>query len=163
MKKKSGKAKPKSNEVRLGPVDNRRLGKATGLKEKILSLGSSVSGLMGVFSSYAVCHTVCTAAIALLAIIGIIVTGMPLLFLQSVAVPFWTAAVILFAVLLFLKLRKMGCLSGNMLTLNAGLIVFATPLQPLQQFSLLFRVAGSALILAAAVMLIGSRIKVRVT
>lgn len=145
MKKKSGK-QPKS----------------TGLKEKILSLGSSVSGLMGVFSSWSVCHTVCTAAIALLALVGITVTGMPLLFLQSLAVPFWTAAVILFAVLLFLKLRKMGCLSGRMLTLNAGLIVFATPLQSLQQFSLLFRLAGGALIVAAVVMLVGSRIKVRV-
>ncbi len=145
MKKKSGKQ-----------------AKSTGLKEKILSFGSGISGLMGVFSSWTVCHSVCTAAIALLAIIGITVTGMPLLFLQSVAVPFWTAAVILFAVLLFLKLRKMGCLSGKMLTLNAGLIVFATPLQPLQQFSLLFRVAGSVLILAAVVMFVRSRIRVRV-
>ncbi len=131
----------------------------TGLKEKLLSFASSLSGLMGVFSSWTVCHNVCTAAIALLAIIGITVTGMPLLFLQGVAVPFWTAAVILFAVLLFLKLRKMGCLSGRMLTLNAGLIVFGTPLQPLQQFSLLFRIAGGALILAAAVMLIRSRLR----
>src|SRR3989338_7509584 len=133
--------------------------KSTGVKEKILSATSSASGLMGVFSSWTVCHNVCTAAIALLAIIGITVTGMPLLFLQSVAVPFWSAAVILFAVLLFLKLRKMGCLSGRMLALNAGLIVFGTPLQSLQQFSLLFRVAGGALILAAAIMFISSKVK----
>ena len=81
-----------------------------GLKENIVSAISGFSGLMGVFSSWTVCHNVCTAAIALLAIIGITVTGMPLLFLQSVAVPFWTAAVILLIVLLILKWRKMGCL-----------------------------------------------------
>lgn len=138
-----------------------KLAKAKGLKAKSLSIISSASGLMGVFSSWTVCHNVCTAAIALLAIIGITVTGMPLLFLQSVAVPFWTAAVILFAVLLFLKLRKMGCLSGRMLTLNAGLIVFGTPLQSLQQFSLLFRIAGGALVLAAIVMFISGRIRIR--
>lgn len=143
----------------VSAMKKKKLAKAAGLKEKILSLTSSLSGLMGVFSSWTVCHNVCTAAIALLAIIGITVTGMPLLFLQGVAVPFWTAAVILFAVLLFLKLRKMGCLSGRMLALNAGLIVFGMPLQPLQQFSLLFRIAGGALILAAAVMLIRSRLR----
>lgn len=144
-----------------GKQAGRHLAKAKGLKEKSLSIISSASGLMGVFSSWTVCHNVCTAAIALLAVIGIAVTGMPLLFLQGVAVPFWTAAVILFAVLLFLKLRKMGCLSGRMLTLNAGLIVFGTPLQPLQQFSLVFRIAGGALVLAAIAMFISGRIRTR--
>ncbi len=134
-----------------------KIKKATGLKEKILSLTSSFSGLMGVFSSWTVCHNVCIALIALLAIIGITVVGMPLLFLQKVAVPFWTVAVILFAVLLALKMRKMGCLSGKALTLNAGLIVFGMPLQSLQQFSLLFRVAGGAIILAAVAMFISGR------
>jgi len=71
-----------------------KLAKAKGLKERFLSIISSASGLMGVFSSWTVCHNVCTAAIALLAVIGITVTGMPLLFLQGVAVPLWTVAVI---------------------------------------------------------------------
>ncbi|MBI2580451.1 hypothetical protein HYV85_01450 [Candidatus Woesearchaeota archaeon] len=119
------------------------------MKEKILSATSSASGLMGVFSSWTVCHNVCTAAIALLAIIGITVVGMPLLFLQKVAVPFWTAAVIIFAVLLFLKLRKMGCLSGKALTLNAGLIVAGTPFQAAQQFSKLLWIVGGVLTLTA--------------
>lgn len=135
--------------------------KATGIKEKSVSIISSASGFMGVFGSWTVCHNVCTAAIAILAVIGVTVTGMPLLFLQSVAVPLWTAAVILFAMLLFLKLRKMGCLSGRMLTLNAGLVVFGTPLQPLQQFSLLFRIAGSVLIVTAIVMFVSSRVRIK--
>lgn len=125
--------------------------------ERLAGVGSGLGGLMGVFSSWAVCHNVCTAAIALLAIIGITVTGMPLLFLQSVAVPLWTAAVIILAVLLLLKWRKIGCLSGRALLLNSGLIVFATPLQQLQDFSLAFRAAGAAMALAAAFMLIKGR------
>lgn len=119
-----------------------------GLKENIASAISGFSGLMGVFSSWAVCHNVCTAAIALLAIIGITVTGMPLLFLQSVAVPFWTAAVILLIALLVLKWRKMGCLSGKMLLLNSGLVVMGTPFGT--QFRQLFWLVGGALVLAAA-------------
>ncbi len=132
---------------------------ATGMKERIMSATSSASGLMGVFSSWTVCHNVCTAAIALLAIIGITVVGMPLLFLQKVAVPFWTVAVILFAVLLALKMRKMGCLSGKALTLNAGLIVAGTPFQSVKQFSYLFWVAGGIMVLTAAILLIRDRLR----
>ncbi|HIG98634.1 TPA: hypothetical protein HA231_04390 [Candidatus Woesearchaeota archaeon] len=131
----------------------------TGLREKALSAASGLSGLMGVFSSWTVCHNVCTAAIALLAIIGITVAGMPLLFLQSVAVPFWTAAVLIFAVLVALKLKGMGCLSGNALMLNGGLILFGMPLQSLQGFILLFRLAGSVLILAAVARYVSSRFR----
>src|SRR3989338_2126341 len=131
----------------------------TGLREKALSAASGLSGLMGVFSSWTVCHNVCTAAIALLAIIGITVAGMPLLFLQSVAVPFWTAAVLIFAVLVALKLKGMVCLSGNALMLNGGLILFGMPLQSLQGFILLFRLAGSVLILAAVARYVSSRFR----
>lgn len=118
-------------------------------KEKLLSLGSGLSGIMGVFSSWAVCHNVCMAAIALLAVLGVTVTGMPLLFLQDVAVPLWTLAVVIFAILLFLKVRKMGCLPGKALLLNAGLIVAGTPFKsamPPQAFW----IVGGSLVLAAA-------------
>ncbi|MBI2141288.1 hypothetical protein HYU16_02585 [Candidatus Woesearchaeota archaeon] len=134
---------------------------ATGLKEKILSATSSASGLMGIFSSWTVCHNVCTAAIALLALIGVTVVGMPLLFLQKVAVPFWTAAVILFGILLLLKLRKMGCLSGKALMLNAGLIVAGTPFQAAQQFNLIFWTAGGALVALSVILLIKDKIAVK--
>lgn len=131
---------------------------ATGLKERIMSATSSASGLMGVFSSWTVCHNVCTATIALLAIIGITVVGMPFLFLQKVAVPLWTAAVILFAVLLVLKMRKMGCLSGKALTLNAGLIVAGTPFQAAQHFSLVFWATGGALVALSVILLIKDKL-----
>ncbi len=129
--------------------------KASDLKEKILSAGSGISGLMGVFSSWTVCHNVCTAAIAILALIGITVTGMPLLFLQSVAVPFWTAAVLILAVLLLLKWRKMGCFSGKMLLLNAGLVVMGTPFAA--SFRWLFWMVGGALALAALFLFVRKR------
>lgn len=132
--------------------------KKKGIKEKALSAASGLSGLMGIFSSWTVCHNVCTAAIALLAVIGVVVTGMPLLFLQKVAVPFWTAAVIIFSVLLFLKLRKMGCLSGKMLALNAGLIVMGTPFAGLQRFSAVFYVVGGAITMTAVVMLVRAKL-----
>ncbi|MBI2145031.1 hypothetical protein HYU18_01775 [Candidatus Woesearchaeota archaeon] len=143
--------KPKGKAIRSG--------QKASLRERLLSVGSGASGLMGIFSSWAVCHNVCTAAIAFLAVMGVTVTGMPLLFLQSVAVPLWTAAVALLVVLLILKIRKMGCLSTNALMLNGGIIIFGMPLQALQDFILFFRLAGGAVILVAAARLLKTRLK----
>lgn len=131
----------------------------TGLKEKFLSVISSLGSVMGVFSSWTVCHNVCTAAIALLAVIGITVTGMPLLFLQSVALPFWLAGLGLFFVLLSLKILRMGCLSSKALIFNGGLLLFATPIASLQKFSVIFRVVGGVIVLFAVIAYIDGRIR----
>ena len=131
------------------------------MRDRAMSGLSGFSGLMGVFSSWTVCHNVCTAAIALLAIIGITVVGMPLLFLQKVAVPFWTAAVLLLGVLLVLKAKKMGCISGNALMLNAGLIVVGTPFQAAKQFSYALWSIGGALVVVSLISMLKGRTKVK--
>ena len=126
--------------------------KLIALKERIISSISSISGLSGIFSSYSVCHSICMTAISLLSIIGITVAGMPLLFLQQVALPIWIFAVVLFGVTLILYYKKRHCMPKNMLTLNFGLLVIGTPFVQDTGFKLYFWVAGGIIAAAAIIM-----------
>ncbi len=57
-------------------------------KMKATGIIGSFSSILGVAGLYNVCHTICQVLIAVLAIIGITVTGMPLAFLQNYRLPF---------------------------------------------------------------------------
>lgn len=110
-------------------------------KEKLLSLSSSASGIMGFLGSYQVCHNICLGVIAVLAAMGIVLTGMPLLFLTKVAIPFWLAAVALLGISIFLYVKK-HCINRNLLIFNTGLLIAAVPFPSLQKFALLFWIGG---------------------
>lgn len=127
------------------------------LKEKLIGASGSLSGATGFLGSYQVCHNACMSLIALLSFLGIAVAGMPLLFLTKVAVPFWTAAVILLLVTLWLYVKK-RCVSGKLLVFNSGLIVAGTPFRQLQQFSLLFWSVGGALVGLSLFLLVKGRL-----
>ena len=62
------------------------------IKEKVMGATGSVSGVASVFGSWQVCHNICLGLIAVLAVLGVTVTGMPLLFLTKWAIPLWTIA-----------------------------------------------------------------------
>ncbi len=115
------------------------------LKAKLASISSSVSGVMGFLGGYQVCHNICLGLIALLSIIGITLVGMPLLFLQKVAIPFWTAAVILFAITLALYFKK-KCISKNLLMLNSGIIMVGIPFKAVQSYLTIFWIIGGTLV-----------------
>lgn len=119
--------------------------KAKSVKERIVAVSGSLSGITSFLGSYQVCHNVCMSTIALLSLIGITVVGMPLLFLTKVAVPFWTAAValLLITVLIYVKKR---CVSEKLIIFNSGLIVAGVPFQPFQKSSLILWSVGGALV-----------------
>ena len=119
------------------------------LKEKLIGLGGSLSGVTSFLGSYQVCHNLCMSVIALLSILGITVAGMPLLFLTKVAIPFWIAAVIMLGIMGYFHI-KMKCVSGKLLVFNSGLIIAGVPFAPLNQHPLLMWVIGGALALSAA-------------
>ncbi|MEK6904404.1 MAG: hypothetical protein AABW87_02305 [Nanoarchaeota archaeon] len=123
---------------------------------KSFTFGSIASSFLSFLGGYQVCHNICLGIVAVLAVIGITVTGMPLLFLTKVAVPFWIVAVVLFAVTLAIYLKK-KCLSKNIMILNAGFIVAGVPFESLQQYNYLFWIAGSVLILTAIILFIKKR------
>ena len=115
------------------------------IAEKFSSATSNLSGITSFLGGYQVCHNICIGIIALLSIIGITVVGMPLFFLTKVAVPFWIAAVVLFAISLTLYLKK-KCISKNLLTFNVGLLIAGIPFSNIQKSAPVFWVIGGAVV-----------------
>lgn len=131
------------------------------IKERCLAAGGSFSGIFGFLGSYSVCHNLCMSIIAILAGIGITLKGMPLLFLQKIAMPFWIGAVTILLILIILKIKKRRCISTNNLVFNSGLIVAGIPFRPLEQYSSLFWFGGGALILTSISIFIKAKLKER--
>ena len=111
-------------------------------KEKIVEAGSALSAGTSILGSYQLCHSLCMSAIALLSIIGITVTGMPLLFLTKVAVPFWIAGVSLLVIMLMLWQYKILHFSSKLVLANAGLLVAGIPFESVASFQKLFWILG---------------------
>lgn len=128
------------------------------LKEKIIGMTGSISGITSILGSWQVCHSICLGIIALLAIIGITVAGMPLFFLTKVAVPFWIVAFILLLIIIGLYIKK-KCISRNLIIFNSGLITIGTPFQSLQSFSKFFWVIGGTLVIISIGLFIKNKIK----
>ncbi len=128
------------------------------LKEKVIGATGSVSGAASALGSWQVCHNICLAIIALLAIMGITITGMPLLFLTKIAIPIWIIAVILFIIILSIYIKK-KCMSKNLIVLNSGFIIAGIPFQPLQKFSVIFLIAGGLLIVTAIFLFVKEKIQ----
>ncbi|MBI5072208.1 hypothetical protein HZA99_00150 [Candidatus Woesearchaeota archaeon] len=105
-----------------------------GVKEKILSASGSISGTASILGSWQICHSVCLGIIALLSVMGVVVVGMPLLFLTKIAVPMWILAAVLFAITVGIYLKK-KCISPAVLFLNAGLLIAGIPFQAVQSFA----------------------------
>ena len=118
------------------------------IKEKLLGATGSVSGSLSFLGSYQVCHNACLALVAFLTFLGFAVAGMPLLFLTKVAVPFWTAAFLLFVLTVFLKYKKMMHISDKVILLNSGLIIAGIPFQQVQQFNYIFWIIGGVLVIS---------------
>lgn len=129
------------------------------ITEKAATLSSSLSGTLSFLGGYQVCHNVCLGIIALLAIIGITVVGMPLLFLQKVAIPFWTVAVLLFGVTLALYFKK-KCISKNLLVLNSGIIMAGIPFKAVQNYRVMFWIVGGTLVVLSLLFYIKGKIAI---
>lgn len=127
------------------------------VKERLVSISSSFSGLMSFLGGYQVCHNICLGIIALLSIIGITVVGMPLIFLTKVSIPFWIAAVLLFGVTLIFYF-KMKCISKGLLLFNAGVIIAGVPFKSVQDYSPVFWIIGGSLVLISILVFIKNKI-----
>ncbi len=128
------------------------------MKGKAAGVVGSVSGAASILGSWQVCHSVCLGLIALLSVVGITVTGMPLLFLTKIAVPLWIIAVALLGIVVYLYV-KLHCISRNLVILNSGLIIAGTPFQAVQQYQPAFWITGGGVALAGIAFFVKSRIK----
>ena len=111
------------------------------IREKLSVAGSGFSGIASLLGSYNVCHSVCMSAIAVLAVIGITVQGMPLAFLLPYATPLWLIALALTAFTAYNYFRK-KCVPWQALSFNTGILIAAIPFAELQQFQLYFIAIG---------------------
>ena len=128
------------------------------IKEKIIGATGSVSGVTSILGSWQVCHNICLGVVALLGILGITVIGMPLLFLTKLAVPFWSAAVILLIITIALFIKK-KCISKNLIILNSGLIIMGIPFQKLQLFSPIFWIVGGLLVITSIIFFVKDKMR----
>ncbi len=118
------------------------------IKEKIIGATGSVSGVASILGSWQICHNVCLGIIALLAILGITVIGMPLAFLTKLAIPFWTIAFVLLLVIIGIYIKK-KCISKNLIMFNSGLIIAGIPFQFLDSFRILLWIIGGVLVITS--------------
>ena len=116
------------------------------LKEKILLRINTVTGSLGFFSGYQVCHSICLSVIAFLSIFGITLNFLPFLFLQKYNLLFWSIAFVLLILSLILYLLKPKCISKNAIIFNAGVIVAGIPFKEVESFQIIFWSAGILLI-----------------
>jgi len=93
---------------------------------RLAAAAGSASGAASILGSWQVCHNVCLGLVAMLAVLGITVSGMPLAFLTTVALPIWWIAVALLALTSYLYLSR-RCISRGLIVLNAGLIIAGAP------------------------------------
>lgn len=128
------------------------------IKERVIGASGSVSGLASILGSWQICHNICLGIVALLAIIGITVTGMPLLFLTKLALPLWTLALFLLGITLLLYAKK-KCISRNLIVINTGLIIAGVPFQSVQPFIAVFWVIGGIIALSGIVLFVKEKIQ----
>ncbi len=129
------------------------------IKEKFLAFGGSFSGVLSFLGSYQICHNLCMILITILAGIGIVLKGMPLLFLQKVATPFWTVAVLILFILIFLKLKNKVCVSNNNLFFNSGLIIVGFPFRLFGNYLIYFWVIGVVITLLSIIIFVRSKFR----
>jgi len=128
------------------------------IKEKLSSIGSIFSSSLSFLGGYQVCHSVCLGIISALSIIGITVTGMPLFFLQSVAIPFWIAAVVLLMITLLFYIKK-KCISLNLIIFNTGIIIAGTPFAAAQKYNIFLWIIGGLFVLISIILFSRSKIR----
>lgn len=124
-------------------------------KETAISATNATMGGMSIFSSYNVCHSACTAAIAVLSLFGVFVTGMPLFFLTKYQIYFWTIgiAMLIVATVLYFKMNK--CISKHILLANFGLLFAGFPFA--KNYFTFFMIAGFAITIFAIALYFAER------
>ena len=128
--------------------------------ERAAAITGSLSGVSGLFSSWQVCHSICLWVISLLALVGVTLTGMPLLFLTKISRPLWIMAVILLGVTVYMYVKK-KCISFALILFNAGLIIAGTPFSFAQENQIIAWTIGGTISLAALSFYVIERIQSR--
>jgi len=119
------------------------------MKERILNLFSSVSaGFATLGSSFQLCHSLCLGLMAVLATLGIVIAGFPLLFLFQYNIYFWSFAIALLIPTVIMYIYR-KCLSRNLLLFNIGIVIAGTPENFTLSIQPIFWIVGGILVAIA--------------
>ena len=75
-------------------------------EDKRVRYASIATSTATLISAHNVCHSLCLGLIAFLAAFGIVLTGMPLAFLQDYNIYFWTMAFITMVIMLIMIFKN---------------------------------------------------------
>ena len=136
---------------------------AVTLKTRLLGSGGTTSGVLGgIGSIHNVCHSLCMALVSILAVFGISMNILPLMFLQTYQMYFWLGALVftLASLHFYLQQRLHVARDRNLLFINVGLLLFGLPFHQLADYMDFFRFAGGSLaIIGLFLILFGKRFK----
>lgn len=128
-----------------------------GLKQRMVGITGSLSGVTSVLGSWQVCHTICLGLVGALGLIGITISGMPLFFLTTIAVPVWSMAAFLLAITVYLHVRK-KCLPRSLLLFNSGILIAGIPFASLSQSRPVFWIVGGLIAAGGVALFIRQKI-----
>ena len=115
------------------------------IREKVPAVSSISSALASFAGSYTICHNICLALIAGLAIIGVTVVGMPLEFLQAWTIPLWGLGIAMFGMASYFYFQK-KCISKHLMRTNAGVLIAAVPFSFIEPVQIVFWVVGFGIV-----------------
>src|SRR3990167_1870443 len=108
------------------------------------SIATGTTGAASIISAHNVCHAVCLGVVAVLSLFGIALSSTALMFLQDYNLLFWSMGLFFLLISAALYVR-LGCVSTNAMTANAGIIIAGVPFFPSAQVA--FWIVGGAIFL----------------
>jgi hypothetical protein len=109
---------------------------------------SSTSGFLSILGGWQICHNICLGLLAILSSIGIVLSGMPLLFLNQYAVYIWSFALAMFLVSIAFY-AKFRMPEKHLLAFNLAMLTAGVPFGEVQDSIQLFWAIGIAILLYA--------------
>ena len=113
-------------------------------KGKLGSIATGTTGAASIISAHNGCHAVCLGVVAVLSLFGIALSSTALMFLQDYNLLFWSMGLLFLLISAALYVR-LGCVSTNAMTANAGIIIAGVPFFPSAQVG--FWIVGGAIFL----------------
>ncbi|MBI5332247.1 MAG: hypothetical protein HZB65_01615 [Candidatus Aenigmarchaeota archaeon] len=114
---------------------------------KIIGAVNATSGAAGIISAHNVCHIACLGLISFLSMFGVVVSGMPLGFLQDYNLLFWSMGAGFLAISLVLYYVMKGSISNRLIIFNAGVVLIGVPFFP-NDFAAFWIIGGSLVIIS---------------
>ncbi len=132
--------------------------KTTSKEARITGAASTASAGGAIAGIHNVCHSICILAVAVLSVFGVMIAADSLMWLQDLALPFWTFGVAMLALTMLMRMGMGPCISLKLLIANTGLLIIGVPFVQMQPFAPVFWVAGSAVTMYAVLWYLDERL-----